>query len=188
MMTSSNEKFSALLAIYTGNSPVTGEFPEQRPVTRVFDIFFDLRLNKRLIKQSWGWWFETLSRALWRHCYANDNTFRSRNESVSSTWPEDSWDAMNFSWRLHLCWIRSSNTHVAQIPQCMGLISHNALFCNRNVHMCGHFCYKTVHYGTFIWWFVAFLDGSIWIVEYYVTSNVDIWDQLWQKSCCPHSR
>ena len=33
-----------------------------------FDIFFDLRLNKRLRKQSWGWWFETLSHPLWRHC------------------------------------------------------------------------------------------------------------------------
>ena len=32
------------------------------------DVFFDLRLNKRLSKQSWGWWFETLSRPLWRHC------------------------------------------------------------------------------------------------------------------------
>ena len=45
-----------------------GEFPAQRPVTRTFDVFFDLRLNKRLSKQSWGWWFETLSRPLWRHC------------------------------------------------------------------------------------------------------------------------
>ena len=60
--------FSALLAICAGNSPVPGEFPAQRPVTRSFDIFFDLRLNKRLSKQSWGWWFETLSRPLWRHC------------------------------------------------------------------------------------------------------------------------
>ena len=45
-----------------------GEFPAQRPVTRSFDVFFDLCLNKRLSKQSWGWWFETLSRSLWRHC------------------------------------------------------------------------------------------------------------------------
>ena len=44
-----------------------GEFPTQRPVTRSFDFFFDLRLNKRLSKQSWGWWFETLSHPLWRH-------------------------------------------------------------------------------------------------------------------------
>ena len=45
------KQFSALLAICAGNSPVTGEFPAQRPVTRSFDIFFDLRLNKRLSKQ-----------------------------------------------------------------------------------------------------------------------------------------
>ena len=68
MMTSSNGNISALLAIYAGNSPVTGESPSQRPVTRGFDVFFDLRLNKRLSKQLWGWWFETLSRPLWRHC------------------------------------------------------------------------------------------------------------------------
>ena len=61
------ETFSALLAICAGNSPVPGEFITQRPVTQSFDIFFDLRLNKRLSKQSWGWWLETLSRQLWRH-------------------------------------------------------------------------------------------------------------------------
>ena len=61
------ETFSALLAICAGNSPVPGEFPAQGPVTRSFGVFFDLRLNKRLRKQPWGWWFETLSRPLWRH-------------------------------------------------------------------------------------------------------------------------
>ena len=61
------ETFSALLALCAGNSPVPAEFPAQRPVTRSFDDFFDLRLNKRLCKQSWGWWFETPSRPLWRH-------------------------------------------------------------------------------------------------------------------------
>ena len=60
------ETFSALLAICAGNSPVPGEFPTQRPVARGFDFFFDLRLNKRLSKQSWGWWLETLSCSLWR--------------------------------------------------------------------------------------------------------------------------
>ena len=50
------ETFSALLAICAVNSPVSGEFPAQRQVTRGFDVFFDLRLNKRLSKQSWGWW------------------------------------------------------------------------------------------------------------------------------------
>ena len=45
------ENFSALLAICAGNIRVTGEFPAQRSVTRSFDFFFDLRLNKRLNKQ-----------------------------------------------------------------------------------------------------------------------------------------
>ena len=62
------ETFSALLALYAGNSPVPGEFTAQRPVTRRFDVFFDLRLNKRLSKQWWGRWFETPSHSLWRHC------------------------------------------------------------------------------------------------------------------------
>ena len=61
------ETCSALLAICAGNSPVSGEFPTQRPVTRRFDVFFDLGLNKRLSKQSWGWWFETLPPPSWRH-------------------------------------------------------------------------------------------------------------------------
>ena len=61
------ETFSALLAICAGNSPIPGECPAQRPVTRSFDVCFDLRLNKRFSKQSWGWWFETLFRPLWRH-------------------------------------------------------------------------------------------------------------------------
>ena len=61
------ETFSALLAICAGNSPVIDEFTAQRPVTRSFDVSFDLRLNKRLSKQWWGWGFETPSCPLWRH-------------------------------------------------------------------------------------------------------------------------
>ena len=61
------ETFSALLASCAENSPVTGEFRAQRPVTRSFDVFCDLRVNKRLSKKSWGWWFETPSHSLWRH-------------------------------------------------------------------------------------------------------------------------
>ena len=61
------EAFSALLALCGGNSPVTGEFPAQRPVTPSFDVFFDLYINKRLSKQSWDWWFETPSCPLCRH-------------------------------------------------------------------------------------------------------------------------
>ena len=65
------ETFSALLAICAGNSPVPSEFPAQRPVMQIFDVFFDLRLNKPLSKKSWGWWFEMLSSPLW--CHRNEH-------------------------------------------------------------------------------------------------------------------
>ena len=66
------ETFSALLALCAGNSPVTGEFPSQRPVTRSIDVFLDLRLDKQLSKLPWDWWFETLSCPLWGHCNVTD--------------------------------------------------------------------------------------------------------------------
>ena len=66
------------MTLCAGNSSGHGEFPAQRPVTRSFDVFIDLRLDKQLSKQSGGWWFETLSCPLWRH--RNDviqvNTYR----------------------------------------------------------------------------------------------------------------
>ena len=58
------ETLSASLVICAGNSPVTGEFPSQMPVTRNFDVFFDIRLNKRLVI------CDAIS-PLWRHCNAN---------------------------------------------------------------------------------------------------------------------
>ena len=48
------ETFSAMLALCVENSLVTGEFPSQKPVTQSFDVFFDLRLNKRLSKREAG--------------------------------------------------------------------------------------------------------------------------------------
>ena len=68
MTTSSNGNISALLALCAGDSLVTGGFPPPRQVTPSFDVFFDRCLDKRLSKQWWGWWFETPSRSLWRHC------------------------------------------------------------------------------------------------------------------------
>ena len=70
------ETFSALLVICAGNSPVPGEFPSQRPVTQSFDVFFDLRLNKPLGIQLWGWLFEIPSRSLWRHCNEHNTCSR----------------------------------------------------------------------------------------------------------------
>ena len=62
MITSSN---GHILRI---TDPFCGDFPAEWPVRRSFDASFDLRLNKRLSKQSWGWWLETSLRLLWRHC------------------------------------------------------------------------------------------------------------------------
>ena len=66
------ETFSALLV----HTPVTGEFPLQKAVTRIFDVFFDLRPNKRSSEESWGWWFGTPLRSLWRYCNVNRSTDR----------------------------------------------------------------------------------------------------------------
>ena len=66
MMTSSNGNIFRVTGPLCGEFTGPGEFPTQRPVTRSFDVYFDLRLNKRLSKQPWGWWFETPSWSLWR--------------------------------------------------------------------------------------------------------------------------
>ena len=68
MMTSSNGNIFRVTGHLCGEFTGTREFPAQRPVTQSFDVFFDLRLNKRLSKLPWGWWSEMLSRPLWRHC------------------------------------------------------------------------------------------------------------------------
>ena len=67
MMTSSNGNIFRVTGPLCGEFTGPGEFPAQRPVTRSFDVFFDLHPNKRLSKQWWGWWFETQSCPLWRH-------------------------------------------------------------------------------------------------------------------------
>ena len=70
MMTSSNGNIFRVTGPLCGEFTGPGEFPTQRPVTRSFDVFFDPRVNKRLSKQPWGWWFETPSWSLWRQCNA----------------------------------------------------------------------------------------------------------------------
>ena len=50
------------------------------------------------------------------------------------------------------------NRPISQIPQYIRQISHNASFCNRNVHMCAHFCYKMVHCGIWDWCIVGLVQ------------------------------
>ena len=87
------ETFSALLSLCAENSLVTGESLAQRPVTQSFDVFLDLHLNKRLSKQSWGWWFETPSHSLWRYCnvYANFSSLMAPWIAKAMTWDLAHW-------------------------------------------------------------------------------------------------
>ena len=95
MMTSSNgiifRVTGPLCGEFTGqrwipHSPVSGEFPTQRLVTWSFDVFFDLRVNKRLSKQWWGWWFETAESSLWRHC--NDSCRKRLCDGFYEKWAQ----------------------------------------------------------------------------------------------------
>ena len=103
MMTSSNGN------IFRVTDHLCGEFsgprliPAQRPVTRSFVVFFDLRLNKRLSKQSWGWCFETLLCPLWRHRiddrYFAEDIFKCNPlNCVSSGVTNDNWSECFRKW------------------------------------------------------------------------------------------
>ena len=114
------ETFSALLAIYLGDSPASDEFPTQRPMTRSFDVFFDLCLNKRLRKQSWGWWFETPSRPLWRHCngfwYILLGIFRHHHQKC---------EFVNVEWRIQYI---PRNMHTVFALLCFVVVIHWLIF------------------------------------------------------------
>ena len=122
MMTSPNGN------IFRVTGPLCGEFtghrwiPSQRLVTRSFDVFFDLRLNKRLSKQSWCWWFDTSSRSLWRHCNVVKHCWHERQvvfvwkqlppRLISPTPAIIAWDklmqsryATDHFANPHICWI-----------------------------------------------------------------------------------
>ena len=107
MMTSSNGNIFRVTGPLCREFTGPGEFPTQRPVTRSLDVFFDLRLNKRLSKQPWGWWYETLSWSLWRHC--NDHLISNiKHVYVERCFHPRNWDtAKNSFGELPLCSERS---------------------------------------------------------------------------------
>ena len=87
MMTSSNGNIFRVTGPLCEEFTGPGEFPTQRPMTRSFDVFFDLRLNKRLNKQPWGWWFETPSWSIW--CQCNGFPHHWYFVRVNFRWPVD---------------------------------------------------------------------------------------------------
>ena len=95
-MTSSNGNIFRVTGPLCGDFTGPGEFPTQRPVTRSFDVFFDLRLNKRLSKQPWGWW-------LWRHCNDGIECVVWKSPCVSQgrilTVSRNDWKLKNICWK-----------------------------------------------------------------------------------------
>ena len=144
------ETFSALLVLCAGNSTVPGEFPAQRPVTRSFDVFLDLRLNKRLSKQSWGWWFETLSRPLWRHCndlWKIDNIdFDSHRTRALSGWVPTGYAA----WLINAFYFSSTaKSGVKQNKTKVDIAEENRASLNKFQHC-------------FCWWHTTFIG---WVID-----------------------
>ena len=89
MMTSSNGNIFRVTGPLWREFTGPGEFPTRRPVTRSFDVFFDMRLYKRLSIQPWGWWFETPSWSLWRQCdidVLTHNSAKLPDRAFSLTW------------------------------------------------------------------------------------------------------
>ena len=68
MMSSSNGNIFCVTGPLWGKSNGHRWIPPQMSATPSFDVFLDLRLNKRLSKQSRCRWFETPPCSLWRHC------------------------------------------------------------------------------------------------------------------------
>ena len=103
MMTSQMETFSASLALCAGNSPHKG------PVTPSFDVFFDLRLNEWLSKQSWGWWFYTPSCPLWRHCIEGNVAFGEHIEAWSNTLCRRDFQSSSLNQNTSETWLHQSS-------------------------------------------------------------------------------
>ena len=94
MMTSSNGNIFRITGPLCGEFTGPGEFPARRPMTRSFDVFFDLRPNKRLSKQPWGWWFETPSWSSLRHCNEYNDSY-DKDKTVSWTSYISGWNSYN---------------------------------------------------------------------------------------------
>ena len=97
MMTSSNGNIFRVTGLLCGEFTGYRWVPHtQRPVTRSFDVYFDLRLNKRLSKQWWCWWFKTPPRPLWRH----------RNVCINHEWFDAHGDG-SAGWIIWPLWIKT---------------------------------------------------------------------------------
>ena len=159
------ETFSALLSLCAWNSPVTREFPSQRPVTRSFDVFLICALNKQLSKQSWGWWFETPSRSLWSHC----NGLEEYIQFIIYDWRSaTSVQCAPVTWR---GW--SLKTLLSQIFNVME---------GRNMYrLRALLCFVVVWF----WWILSIFWGLLpWLWDCTSDSEVNEWNESTEKVFC----
>ena len=87
IMTSTNGNIFRVTGLLGGEFTGHRWIPRTKAMTRSFDIFFDLHMNRQLSKQWKRWWFETLPRSLWRHCnetYWRDISASDKNSEMLS--------------------------------------------------------------------------------------------------------
>ena len=115
-MTSSNGN------LFRVTGPLCGEITGHRwiPLTKASEaelwFFFHLCLNKRLSKQSWGWWFETPSPSLWRH--RNEDPYAKKTVSFRLIQPELWRHGMEAFFALLVLWEEQFSGHRIPLTKC----------------------------------------------------------------------
>ena len=154
------ETFYALLVLCADNSPVTGEFPSQRPVTRSFDVvFFDLRLNKRLNIQSrrrWFWDAIALIMTSFLCCYSKCDHIAHNMQPINDT------DAIAITVIFNVSLVEKLLLFLCCCCCCyrcccllLPLLMHpDHLNGSRPVKECAHFCSE--------WSIVGYRTGAFW--------------------------
>ena len=150
MMTSSYGNIFRVIGHLCGEFTGHRWIPPQRPVTRSFDVFFDLDQIKRLSKQSRGWWFETPSCPFWRHCDNYHEKFMMRRHAWVDIQNYSFWtllilDNHRFQMRLpteikrnFTCPCRSAFLSKTQNYKSCILHQHHPLRCRRSYFKQGH--------------------------------------------------
>ena len=149
MMTSSNGNIFRVTGPLRGEFTGPGEFPTQRPVTRSFDVLFDLCLDKRLSKQPWGWWFETSSWSLWRQCNVTKwtvNTQRHEQDILQTSYFQIHFHHLKIALRFNFYWSFVSRIQLSMSTLVQVMILH--LFGTNHVLNRDHFEYAPSQWET----------------------------------------
>ena len=152
-------------------TPVPDEFPTQRPVTRSFDVYFDLRPNKRLSKQTLGWWFETLSPPLWRHLNDPMPQWHFRLDRWVQTFVKTmNKKHLNFNWMKF-----NSKCRLQKSTPCLGHVYLPTVITYFKILFLLNHCHLSMgQWGVCI---MLISSSSFWI---YSWSNINYWFLTWK--------